>query len=112
MFSKPSFRITIVVLVLGAAFVTLAFLNRESGKRSASAPAAAVSSGLTFHGRGGGGAVSRAAVTDPAVLRGAGTGTAGNRQVSGCERCAGRWVHRHAQLCFRSKVGRDGHSLH
>ena len=69
MFSKPSFRIIIVVLVIGAALLSIAFVNRESGKGSASAPAAAASSGWTFHGRGGGGAVSLDGVTDPAVLK-------------------------------------------
>jgi hypothetical protein len=69
MFSKPSFRMTIVVLVLGVTLVSLAFVNRESGKRAAFAPAAAVSSRLIFQGRGGGGAQSQAGVTDPVVLK-------------------------------------------
>ena len=36
MLSKSNFRIIIVLLVLGAALVTFAFVNLESGKRSAS----------------------------------------------------------------------------
>ena len=60
MLSKSSFRTIIVLLVLGAALVTFAFVNFESGKRSASVPAPVINSGWIFHGRGGGGSASGA----------------------------------------------------
>ena len=63
MLSKPSFRIVVVVLVLTAALVTLAFVTSSASGRST-----ALVSALAFHGRGGGGALATG-VIDPGVLK-------------------------------------------
>ena len=62
MLSKPSFRIVVVVLVLTAALVTLAFVTSSASGRST-----ALVSALAFHGRGGGALAT--GVIDPGVLK-------------------------------------------